>query len=169
MNNSFTPKEIIERFKLLPHPEGGYFRENYRSLEIIPKAFLPKRFKGERNYSTAIYFLLEQGNFSGFHRIQSDECWHFYSGGRLHIHVIQLNGRLDLIKLGSDIQNGEQFQAVVPAGCWFASEPAPGTEYTLAGCTVAPGFDFNDFEMAVFDNLSRQFPQHRAIIQRLCR
>ncbi|MEO6719382.1 MAG: cupin domain-containing protein [Ferruginibacter sp.] len=169
MNNKLTPKEIIEKFKLLPHPEGGYFRENYRSLEIIPKTFLPKRFNGERSYSTAIYFLLEQGNFSAFHRIQSDECWHFYSGGRLNIYVIQLNGKLDIIKLGSDISQGELFQAVVPAGCWFASEPAPETEYTLAGCTVAPGFDFNDFEMAAFDNLSKQFPQHRAIIQRLCR
>ena len=169
MNYKFTPKEIIERFKLSPHPEGGYYRENYRSLEIIPKSFLPKRFKGERNYSTAIYFLLEQGNFSGFHRIQSDECWHFYSGGRLNIYVIQLNGRLDVIKLGSDILSGEQFQAVVPAGCWFASEPAPGTEYTFTGCTVAPGFDFNDFEMGAFDHLSKQFPQHRDIIRKLCR
>ena len=169
MNTQPAPRELIERFKLAPHPEGGYFKENYRSLETIPKTFLPKRFKGERNYSTAIYFLLEQGNFSAFHRIQSDECWHFYSGGRLIIHVIQLNGKLETIKLGNDFAAGEQFQAIVPASCWFASEPAPGTAYAFVGCTVAPGFDFNDFELAEADSLSKQFPQHRALIQRLCR
>ena len=168
-NNNHSAKDLVARFKLSPHPEGGYFKENYRSLETIPKAFLPKRFKGERNYSTAIYFLLEQGNFSAFHRIQSDECWHFYSGGTLNIYVIQLNGKLDIIKLGNNIEAGEQFQAVVPASCWFASEPATGTEYTFTGCTVAPGFDFRDFELAEADQLSRQFPQHQQIIKRLCR
>ena len=169
MNDQLPAQALIDKFKLSPHPEGGYYRENYRSLEIIPKSFLPKRFKGERSYSTAIYFLLEQGNFSAFHRIQSDECWHFYSGGRLIIHVIQLNGRLDTIRLGKDIVTGEQFQAVVPAACWFASEPAPGTSYSFVGCTVAPGFDFNDFELAEAGSLSKQFPQHRQLIQRLCR
>ncbi len=156
MNNVITAKLLTEKYNLAPHPEGGYFKENYRSLETIPKAYLPKRFQGDRNYSTAIYFLLEQGNFSAFHKIKSDECWHFYAGETLWIYVIHLNGKLEIIKLGSDLLNGEQFQAVVPAECWFASEPAPGTSYSFVGCTVAPGFDFNVFEMASEEDLLKQ-------------
>jgi predicted cupin superfamily sugar epimerase len=169
MNDMITAKKLVEKFTLSPHPEGGYFKENYRSLEIIPKTFLPKRFNGERSYSTAIYFLLEKGTFSAFHKIKSDECWHFYAGETLWIYVIHLNGRLETIKLGNDLLKGEQFQAVVPAECWFASEPAPGTEYSFVGCTVAPGFDFNDFELGKVDVLSKQFPQHMPLISRLCR
>jgi uncharacterized protein len=167
MNNSIAAKKLVEKFSLSPHPEGGYFKENYRSAEIIPKTFLPKRFNGERCYSTAIYFLLEKGDFSAFHRIKSDECWHFYSGETLWIYVIHLNGRLETIKLGNDLEKGEQFQAIVPAECWFASEPAPGTEYSFVGCTVSPGFDFNDFELATVEVLLKQFPRHMALINRL--
>lgn len=170
MNNDLPHvKELITRFGLTPHPEGGYFRESYRSPELIPRVGLPKRFKGERSYGTAIYFLLEQGNFSAFHKIQSDECWHFYSGDTLIIHVIHVNGRHENIRLGSLFQDGEVFQAIVPAGSWFATEPAPGTVYALVGCTVAPGFDFNDFELASSEGLSKQFPQHTQLIQRLSR
>src|SRR5690242_14976816 len=116
-------RELIEYYQLQPHPEGGYYKETYRSKEFIPHAALPKKFKDARSYSTAIYFLLDEGNFSAFHRIQSDECWHFYTGGRLNIYVIHLNGTLQTIHLGADIKNDEIFQFVVPAGCWFASEP----------------------------------------------
>lgn len=169
MNNLESAKTFVEKYAMQPHPEGGYYKETYRSAEIIPKVFLPKRFNGERNYSTAIYFLLEKGNFSAFHKINSDECWHFYSGEALWIYVIHLNGKLETIKLGNDVLKGEQFQAVVPAECWFASEPAPGSEYSFAGCTVAPGFDFSDFELAKSDELSKHFPQHIPLISRLCR
>jgi predicted cupin superfamily sugar epimerase len=164
-----TAKNLVERFAMQPHPEGGWFRENYRSLETIPKSQLPRRFSGDRNYSTAIYFLLEKGSFSGFHKINSDECWHFYAGSTLWIHVIHLNGRLETIRLGPAVLEGEQVQAIVPATCWFASEPAGGTEFSFVGCTVAPGFDYNDFELAKGELLSKQFPQHRALISRLCR
>lgn len=169
MNKGLVAADLIAKFKLNPHPEGGYYRETYRSFELIPKVALPKRFSGERNYSTAIYYLLEQENFSAFHRIDSDECWHFYAGDTLLIYVIQLNGKLDIIRLGSDVMNGEVFQAVVPAGCWFASEPAPDTAYAFVGCTVAPGFTFGDFELATFEGLSKEYPQHRAMVQRLCK
>ena len=169
MNSTITAKQLVEKFALSPHPEGGYFKETYRSPETIPKTFLPKRFSGERNYSTSIYFLLEAGNFSAFHKIKSDEGWHFYAGGTLMIHVIHLNGRLETVKLGSNIMNGEQVQAFVPAECWFASEPAPGTEYSFVGCTVAPGFDFGDFELAEVALLLKQYPQHGPLISRLCK
>ncbi len=160
---------LVEKYKLLPHPEGGFYKENYRSFEKIPNASLPKRFHGDRNYSTAIYFLLEAGDYSAFHKISSDECWHFYSGGPLLIYIIHINGKMEMIKLGNDILQGEQFQAIVPAQCWFASEPAPGSAYSFVGCTVAPGFDFDDFELAKKEELSKLFPQHGILINRLTR
>ncbi len=164
-----TPQQLIKQFNLQPHPEGGYYKETYRSAEIIPVTVLDKRFKGDRNFSTAIYFLLEKGNFSAFHKIQSDECWHFYTGGLLLVHVIHINGKFETIKIGNDILQGQVFQYVIPAGCWFASEPAPGSEFSFVGCTVAPGFDFDDFEMAKADELVKSYPKHEAIIKRLCR
>ena len=141
----------------------------YRSAEYVPATGLPGRFDGDRSFSTAIYFLLRQGEFSAFHRIKSDECWHFYAGGCLRIHVIDLQGQYSFIRLGARLDEGEVFQAVVSAGCWFASEPETGTAYSLVGCTVAPGFDFADFEMADARSLSAAFPHHDALIRRLCR
>jgi len=162
-------KDLIDHYKLEAHPEGGYYRETYRSAETIVHTALPGRFTGERSFSTAIYFLLEQGNFSAFHRIKSDECWHFYSGGCLLVHIIYKNENLETINLGNNILNGEIFQFVVPAGCWFASEPAPESNFSFVGCTVSPGFDFADFELANANNLSRLYPQHETIIRRLTR
>ncbi len=164
-----TVAELVERFQLLPHPEGGFYKETYRSDEQIEQGALPERFSGNRPFSTAIYFLLEKGNFSAFHRIQSDECWHFYAGQTLHVHVIHLTGQYELLKLGNDLSQGETFQAMVPAGSWFASETAEGGEFSFVGCTVAPGFDFADFELAKADGLTALFPIHESLIRRLCR
>ena len=164
-----TVQQLIQQFNLQPHPEGGWYKETYKSDEYISGSTLPKRFGGSRVFSTAIYFLLEQGNFSAFHRIKSDECWHFYAGDPLVVYVMQLNGRLDIIHLGNDIEKGQVFQFVVPANCWFASRPAPGSTFCFVGCTVAPGFDFTDFELAKASSLTALFPQHKAIIEELCR
>jgi predicted cupin superfamily sugar epimerase len=158
---------LAEQLQLLPHPEGGYFRETYRSGELIPQPALPSRFDGERTFATAIYFLLTAGNFSAFHRIKSDECWHFYAGSTLHVHVLTTTGEYQLIRLGNDMQSGETFQAVVPAGAWFASETTG--DHSLVGCTVSPGFDFRDFELADFAALSAAFPSYASLIRRLCR
>lgn len=164
-----TAEYFVKYLELKPHPEGGFFKETYRSNGIISSQCLPADFSGDKNYSTAIYFLLQKGDFSAFHRIASDECWHFYEGGTLLVHVIDQEGKYSCIRLGRKIDEGETFQFVVPANCWFASEPAPGTEFTLVGCTVAPGFDFADFEMADEETLINQFPRHQSIIGRLCR
>ena len=164
-----TVAALVEQFGLLPHPEGGFYKETYRSEESIASQALPQRFAGDRNFSTAIYFLLEQGNFSAFHRIQSDECWHFYAGQSLHVHVIHPNGHYELLKLGNNLTNGETFQAVVPAGSWFASETAAGGQFSFVGCTVAPGFDFADFELAKAAELILLFPAMALLIKRLCR
>ncbi len=122
--------------------------ETYRSRETIKKEALPDRFTGDRYFSTAIYFLLEEKEFSAFHRIQSDELWHFYAGAGLHIYVLHPDGRGEVLKLGDDLANGYSFQQMVPAGCWFASKPASNNSFCFVGCTVAPGFDFTDFELA---------------------
>ena len=162
-------KDLIDHYKLEAHPEGGYYRETYRSTEAIVHTALPERFISERSFSTAIYFLLEQGNFSAFHRIKSDECWHFYAGDPLLIYIIERNGELNVISLGSDHEKGQSFQYVVPSNCWFASCPAPGSEYCFVGCTVSPGFEFEDFELADATELSVMYPQHKSIILELCR
>ncbi|TLV00074.1 cupin domain-containing protein [Dyadobacter luticola] len=158
----------VEKYGLLPHPEGGYYAETYRATEKIAQEALPARFGGERAFSTGIYFLLETGNFSAFHRIQSDEMWHFYAGETLEIFVIDpASGDLQIIKLGANPENDETFQAVVPAGAWFGSRPAAGSSYSLVGCTVAPGFDFADFEMAQKGSLTTLYPQHATLIAEL--
>lgn len=162
-------QQLIQQYKLQPHPEGGWYKETYKSNEYIPATALPDRFDGSRAFSTAIYFLLEQGNFSAFHRIKSDECWHFYAGDPLLIYVIQQDGTLEIISLGNNIANGQMFQYVVPANCWFASKPAPGSSWCFTGCTVAPGFDFADFELADAAALSALYPQHESIIRQMCR
>ena len=161
--------QLIQQYNLQPHPEGGWFKETYKCHEYIPASALPKRFGSNRAFSTAIYFLLEQGNFSAFHRIKSDECWHFYAGDPLRVYVLQPNGHLDIIDLGNDIFHGQQFQYIVPANCWFASRPLPGSSFCFVGCTVAPGFDFADFEMADAASLIAKYPQYQNIIKELCR
>ena len=162
-----SARDWIHHLGLHPHPEGGYFRETYRASESIARPHLPERFAGPRCFSTAIYFLLEAGQFSAFHRIRSDEAWHLYAGGPLDIFTITSAGELIRHRLGLDLTQGEQPQLVIPAGYWFASRPAPGIPYALVGCTVAPGFDFADFEMGSRPELVRQFPVHATLIHEL--
>lgn len=156
----------IKQLKLEPHPEGGYYRQTYKSDLVIDG--LPG-FGGPRAASTAIYFLLEGQDFSAFHRLRSDEMWHFYTGSPLTVHVIDPAGEYSSLLLGSDPEVGQTFQAVVPAGCWFASHVADWKSCALVGCTVAPGFDFADFEMAKQEGLIVNYPQHREMIRRLTR
>ncbi|GAB4048455.1 cupin domain-containing protein [Spirosoma litoris] len=162
-----TAADYVRTLNMHPHPEGGYFAETYRSAEAISKEALPNRFSGDRSVSTAIYFLLESHHISALHRIQSDEVWHFYAGGPLEVFVISPAGELTVIRLGNRLDQGQVFQAVVPAGCWFGSKPAMGTDFSLVGCTVAPGFDFADFEMADRMTLLQELPQHKAVIELL--
>jgi len=158
----------IEQLQLQPHPEGGWFREVYRAETTIPKAGLSEHFNGERAHSTSIYFLLAGDEFSALHRINQDELWHFYDGDALTIHVIDKQGQYIEKRLGRDLAKGESFQHVVEAGDWFgASVPSGG--HALVGCTVAPGFDFADFEMAVRHELLATHPRHKEKILRLTR
>jgi predicted cupin superfamily sugar epimerase len=159
----------MDKLQLDPHPEGGYFRQTYRSEVVIAREALPTEFSGARAVSTAIYFLLEGENFSAFHRLRSDELWHFHNGEPLIVHVIEPEGKYVQILLGHDLDAGQVLQAVVRAGCWFASHVADWNSFAVVGCTVALGFDFGDFEMGRREELRARFPQYRELIDRLTR
>jgi len=156
-----TAKYWIENLQLLSHPEGGFYKEVYRSQE----SFNPKDFKGERNYLTSIHFLLEDGNVSHFHSIKSDELWCYHAGDALTVYVIYSDGRLEEIKVGPNLENREVLQAVVPAGTIFGSKSSG--EYSLVGCMVSPGFDFQDFKLYTTSELLGNYPQHEGIIKEL--
>jgi uncharacterized protein len=159
----------IDRLSLSPHPEGGYYRVTYQSELTIVQDALPSGFHGDRFASTAIYFLLAQKDFSAFHRIAADELWHFYAGSGLIVYVIDPDGNYSELQIGNDFEAGEVFQAVVKAGCWFASRLKDPAGFALVGCTVAPGFDFADFEMAKRAELTAAYPEHRKLIEELTR
>ncbi len=155
-----TLKEIIDHYQMQPHPEGGYFVETYRSSLVTQTS------RGERAASTAIMFLITAESISHFHRLTSDEGWHFYGGDPLKLYQINPQGELSDITIGPNFKEGQKLQHIVPAGDWFAS--TSHGEYSLVGCTVAPGFDFSDFEMAKKADLKVQFPQHAEILERFC-
>lgn len=156
----------IEHLQLNRHVEGGWYSEVYRSSLVLPAT---PAFNGERSASTHIYFLLEKENFSAFHRIKSDEIWHFYSGDPIVVYEIEASGDLKEHLLGNDPAARQSLCCVIKANNWFASKVATGGEYGLAGCTVAPGFDFADFELAKKEKLQKEFPQHKELIGSLCR
>jgi predicted cupin superfamily sugar epimerase len=156
----------INHLNLHAHPEGGFYKETYRSQETIPDKALPDRFNSDRNFSTAIYFLLRSEDRSMFHRIKSDELWHFHAGTSLSIYVL-MNDELKIYTLGNEPDKGQSLQIVIPANSWFGAKVNGESSYTLAGCTVAPGFDFQDFELADRAILLKEFPHHLDVIEML--
>jgi len=162
-----TAAQWIEKLGLKQHPEGGYYKEEYRSDEEIGKTQLPPRYNGARNFATSIYFLLKSNEFSSFHRIKSDETWHFYQGTQLELLVLKHDGTLVSYLLGDDFESGERLQITIPRNHWFAARVKQKLSFALLGCTVAPGFHFEDFELASRNQLTEQFPQHRNIIEKL--
>jgi predicted cupin superfamily sugar epimerase len=150
---------LISEYQLQPHPEGGYYRETYRSAATIPGT--------RRSLSTAIYYLLPQGQRSLLHRIGADEVWHFYQGDPLLVVELQPGTEAKVTRLGR--ARGELLQHVVPAGTWFGALPASGSVFSLVGCTVSPGFEFSDFELGRRDALQLQFPRASGLIEQLTR
>lgn len=157
-------EELINQLGLEPHPEGGYFKETYRSTGSISKDSLANEFDGNRNYSTCIYFLLTSEMFSAFHKIKQDEIWHFYQGSPILLHTISENGNHEEHVIGSDLGQNQEPQLVVPANHWFAAKVVDPNSYALVGCTVAPGFDFQDFTLANRADLIDRFPTHAKLI-----
>jgi predicted cupin superfamily sugar epimerase len=164
-----SAKYWIKKLELTEHPEGGYFKEAYRDDEVIKNDHLPSRFKSDRNYSTAIYYLLDGNNFSAFHKIKSDEIWHFYAGSSLIIYLFDKDGNLKEFILGNNPEKDEHLMAVIPKESWFAAKVIDNNSFSLIGCTVAPGFHFDDFELGNRENLIRQYPEHSSLIIELTR
>ncbi|MCL5031379.1 MAG: cupin domain-containing protein [Bacteroidetes bacterium] len=153
----------LEHFSLV---EGGYFKENYRSNEFFQSEYLPARFTTNKNFSTSIYFLLDCDQVSAFHRLKSDEIWHYYDGSSVKIFEIEEDGNLMEFSLGKNLDEGEMFQVVIKRNSWFAAEVTDKNSYCLIGCTVSPGFDYGDFELADRTSLIKQFPQYEEIIKK---
>lgn len=157
-------RELIEQLQLLPHPERGYYAETYRA----PLSVLGVPHGGPRSASTAIYYLVTAAQPSSrLHRLRSDELFHLYEGGPLEV-LLLMAGQPPLVRrLGLDLAAGERPQLVIPAGTWFGTELAPHASHCLIGCTVAPGFDFADLELAGGSQLCEQFPEVAGRIQRM--
>ncbi len=160
---------LIQKLNLKQHSEGGYFAEVFRSEEMLKPSILPKRYSGQRSIYTSIYYLLYGNKFSAFHRLKSDEIWHFYEGTRLLIHILENKQKLVTIKLGGNLSKGDTFTARIKSGYWFAAEVEDKKSFSLVGCTVSPGFEFDDFEFGDKVKLMRNFPKHKNIIERLAR
>jgi uncharacterized protein len=155
-------EELVRKLDLKPHPEGGYFRETYRA------AFQVQTLRGRRSAGTAIYYLLQRGAQSAWHRVVgADELWLYHDGDPLALHLLHEDGRLESTVLGRGVLKGEQPQVLVPAGVLQAAEPLG--EYTLVGCTVSPGFEYADFELPDADALLARYPAHEAIVRRLAK
>jgi predicted cupin superfamily sugar epimerase len=150
-------EKLIKQFDLQLHPEGGFYKETYRSVE---------KTNGERSLMTSIYFLLTSQHVSHFHRIKSDEHWYFHEGSTLTIHLLNETGHVEL-KLGSTFEKGESFHHVVPKNTIFGSSVDSENGYALVSCAVAPGFDFQDFELLDSAYLLEHFPKEAKIIKKL--
>jgi predicted cupin superfamily sugar epimerase len=156
----------IEQLKLIPHPEGGYFREIYRSDEALKEDALPHRYKGNRVFSTSIYFLLKGEQRSLLHKLKSDEIWHFYAGSSVKLYTIDSKGKVLQRLLGRNIDAWESMQLVIKRGYWFCAEVLNVNSFSLFGCTVVPGFDFSDFELGDREELLQLYPQHEELVKK---
>ncbi len=163
-----SAKYWIEKLKLEKHPEGGWFSEVYRSEEVVQKADLSGDFSGARNISTSIYYLLEGDDFSAFHRIKSDEIWHYYTGSSA-IEIMRIeNEEISKQLCGNNPDTDHNLQVVVPKNTWFAARLNNPKGFALAGCTVSPGFHFDDFEMAgkkMFEKYPKLAPEIKGLIR----
>lgn len=163
-----TAEHWIKELGLIAHPEGGHYKEVYRSAIVIPPNGLPHQFAAKRNIHTSIYYLLSSGEKSHFHRLRSDELWYFHAGEPLTIMVLSDQG-LSRLTLGLDLSKGEQPHHVIPAESWFGAFISGEDHYCLCSCAVAPGFDFHDFELAERNFLLKEFPQYEKEIHFLTR
>ncbi len=160
-------QELVIKLQLLPHPEGGFYRETYRASEKISREGLPPRFSESRAFSTQIFYLLPSGAQSRLHRIRSDEIWHFYLGDPLQVVELVAGAPARIATLGPNLAKGQVLQHVVKAGTWFGAFPAEGSAYSLVGCSVAPAFEFGDLEMGEHAKLLSEFPDAKTLIERL--
>lgn len=159
-----TAQYWIKKLNMQEHIEGGYYTESYRTDDIIDSVALPGRFRGSAPFGTAIYFLLKGGQVSNYHKLASDEIWHFYEGSPLKIIIIEDENTLTENLLGPDPEKGQAYQHIVPAGKWFGAHQINENSHTLVGCTMAPGFEYRDFELSDYDMLASKYPAHKGIL-----
>jgi uncharacterized protein len=166
-----TADEVKKILGLAPHPrEGGCYVRTYQSGEMLPPAaFAAGRYPGARHTATAIYYLLEPETFSEMHRLRSDEIFHFYSGDPVEMLQLQADGSGTIVRIGTRLAQGERPQVVVPRGVWQGSQLAPGGQWALLGCTVSPGFEFEDYETATREELTAAWPAFSQLIRQLTR
>jgi predicted cupin superfamily sugar epimerase len=167
-----TAREIIDALRLQPHPiEGGFFRETYRSAGAIPAEALPEGYGSTtgRSFGTAIYYLLTPQTFSELHRLPTEEVFHLYLGGPLRMLQLLPDGQGRELVIGADILAGQQPQVVVPPAVWQGSRLEPGVEFALLGATMAPGFDYADYEQGRRSDLMARYPQYAEAIRELTR
>lgn len=159
--NFMDKKDYIKQLNLAPHPEGGWYRQVYKSEETFTEA------NKELHYYTSIYFLLDDKNISHFHQLTRDEIWYFHAGEPLTIHCISPAGNYYRVRLGNNPANDEQFQFAVPAGTIFGSESNNPDSFSLVSCMVAPGFTFDDFELKHKQDLLKNYPQYQEVIEKM--
>ena len=166
----YKPEEIIKLLDLKPlDMEGGFFRETYRSEDIIPRAALPAFYQSNRCFGTAIYYMLTPESFSALHKVNSDEIFHFYLGDPVELLLLYSDGRGQEIILGQDIENGQQLQMTVPRGVWQGAGLRPKGKFALMGTTVSPGFEYADFILGKRKSLIETYPDYTSSITRLTR
>ncbi|ASN05878.1 cupin domain-containing protein [Virgibacillus necropolis] len=161
------PQYYVSKLELVPHPEGGYYKRTFESGERTSDQELKVNFAGKRKLYTSIYFLLRSHDVSHFHRLKSDELWYYHAGSPLTIHIIDENGKYKEIKLGLNFDKGEVPQALVSKNSIFGSSVMDGDTFSLVGCMVSPGFEFQDFELFTQRDLLLKYPQHKDIIMKL--
>jgi len=165
-----TAQRVIAALQLVPLPlEGGYYRETYRSADQLVAAALPAHYGRDKAAGTAIYYLLTPDTFSALHRLPTDEIFHFYAGSPVRMLQLLPNREGQQVLLGSDVLTGQRPQVVVPRGVWQGSLLEPGGAFALLGTTMAPGFDFDDYEAGDRAALTAQYPQFGELIRRLTR
>ena len=167
-----TARDIIDALKLEPHPiEGGLFRETYRSAGLLPVEGLPPGYSSQsgRSFGTAIYYLLAPDTFSEMHRLPTEEVFHLYLGGPVRMLQLFAGGETREVVIGTDILAGQHPQVVVPAGVWQGSRLEPGVDFALLGATMAPGFDYADYEQGRRSVLAGLYPSHTELIRQLTR
>ena len=165
--NQQDPQYYISKLGLEPHPEGGYFKRTFASQEQITDQELTVHFEGKRMLYTSIYFLLTSNDVSHFHRLQSDELWYYHAGSPLSVHMIDENGEYTEHKLGLDLENGEVPQVLVPKNTIFGSSVKDRETFSLVGCMVSPGFEYQDFELFTQEELLLKYPEHKEIIMKI--
>jgi len=167
-----TPEKLIEHLKLERLPvEGGYFRQTYCAGETIPRSALPERYRGDKPFSTAIYYLLtsDPDSFSALHKLPTEEVYHFYLGDPVELLLLYPDGRSEQVRLGPDVLSGQQVQIVAPREVWQGSRLAPGGRFALLGTTMAPGFTETDYAGGEREELQRRYPNRAKLIEQLTR